>query len=34
MWSLIKGWHTNIINIGQNIFECHDVILNDIRTYN
>jgi hypothetical protein len=22
------------INLGQSIFECHDVIPNDIRTYN
>jgi hypothetical protein len=25
-----KGWHMNIINIGQSIFECHDVIPNDV----
>jgi hypothetical protein len=24
----------NIINVGQSIFECHDVIPNDIKTYN
>jgi hypothetical protein len=29
MCSSIKGWHTNIINIGQNIFEYHDVIPNE-----
>jgi hypothetical protein len=26
-----KRCHTNIINVSQSIFECHDVILNDIK---
>jgi hypothetical protein len=29
MWSSVKGWHINTINIGQNIFECHNVIPNE-----
>jgi hypothetical protein len=29
MWSSIKEWHMNIINVGQNIFECHDIIPNE-----
>jgi hypothetical protein len=29
-----KGWHTNIINVGQSIFECHDIIPIDVKTHN